>query len=123
MPAPLLAARRAAAGLRFNGADEGAHEFAVDLRRDFVDVDALTGEKLAGVFDAIDARGFEIDLIESDGPELGAIFVLLERTGDATDPGEHALANFGRHVTLGDHIGDGEAAAGFEHAESFGEDA
>ena len=77
-----------AAGFRlwFHGADEGAHEFSIDLRGDRVHVDALAGEKFARVFDAIDARGLDVDGLEASRCELRAVIVFFERAGDAADP-------------------------------------
>lgn len=39
----------------FDGADEGAHEFAVHLRRDGIGIDAGGGEEFTRVRGAIDA--------------------------------------------------------------------
>lgn len=35
--------------LRFEGVDEGAHEFAFHLRRNCIHVDPFSGQKLAGI--------------------------------------------------------------------------
>src|SRR5271157_719102 len=120
---PLRAARWAAAGLGdgLHGADEGAHEFAVDLRGDRIHVDARLGEELAGVRNAVDAGGFDRDLVEAGGSQLGAILVFFERAGNAADPQQDAAADFGEHPAFGDNVGNGQAAAGFENAEGFGQ--
>src|ERR1035441_7666817 len=62
---------------RFRRAHEGAHEFLVDLRGDGVDVDAGGGEEFSGVFDTIDARRLDFDLVESGGLEFVAIVVFF----------------------------------------------
>src|SRR5579863_7766395 len=69
VPNASLAARRTTARLlcrfRFYGADKGAQEFAVHLGGECADVDALPGKKFTGIFGAIDASGFDVDLRES----------------------------------------------------------
>lgn len=42
---------------RFDGTHEGAHELALDQRRDCVYVKALTCQELPRVLDAINSRG------------------------------------------------------------------
>ena len=49
----------------FGGADKRAKEFAINLRRDRVHVKSLPREKFAGVFDVINARGFDFGFSES----------------------------------------------------------
>src|ERR1017187_2962956 len=125
MRPPLRAARRAAAGFGggLHGADEGAHEFSVDFGGDGLHVDARLGEELAGVLDAVDAGGFDGDLVEAGGGQLGALFVLFERAGNAADPEQDALAVFGKHLAFGDDVGNDQPAAGLEDAEGFGQNA
>src|SRR5271154_7154868 len=101
------------------GADKCARDFAVDLGGDGVRVEALAGQHFARVFGAIDAGGFDIDLLKARGCELLAIRGVLERSGDAADPRENALPYFGADFSAGDHVGNGEASPGFEHAEGF----
>ena len=76
-----------------------------------------------GVFDAVGARGFEDNVGESRGGQLGAVVVLVERAGDAANPEHHALADRVRHFAADDDVGNGEAAAGLEHAERLAQDA
>src|ERR1017187_10379983 len=107
----------AAAGLllrrsRFSGADEGAQEFAFDLRGDLIDGDAGFGEEGARVFDVVGAGWLEVDVGEARGGELGAVVVLFERPGDAADPKQHALADGVGALAVGDDIGDGERPPG-----------
>src|ERR1700678_2817049 len=100
----LAAAGGAAAGLdlgRLCGADEGAEKFAVDLRGDGVDVEALTGKKFTGIFDFINARGLDFGRGKPGALEFAEIIAFFERTRDAPDPEQNALANFGRHFAAG----------------------
>src|SRR5690348_8412961 len=78
---------------RFYRADEGAHELSVHLRSDGVNIDAMAGEEFAGVFDAIDASGFEGYLLEAGGGEGAAVFVFFQCACDTADPEENVLAN------------------------------
>jgi len=55
----------------------------LDLRRDRVDIDALAGQKLAGVFDIVDPSRLDPDRLESRGLELPAIVALVQRAGNA----------------------------------------
>jgi hypothetical protein len=50
---------------RLHGANEGAHEFFVGFAGESVYVKALTGEEFAGIVDAVDARGLDVDLFEA----------------------------------------------------------
>src|SRR6202041_450400 len=118
----VLAAAGFVVGCRFCGADEGAEEFAVHLRSDGVNVETLAGKKFAGVFDAINARGFNLGFRKSSVLEFAEIIVFFESARDASDPEENALANFGKHFAARHNVGDGEAAAWFQHAKSFAED-
>ena len=45
-----------------------------------------------------------------------------ERAGDAAGPLLHVGAGGVVHVGVGDHVGDGEAAAGAQHARGLAED-
>src|ERR1700722_682809 len=122
----LGAAGRAAAGLGFRHwlgcADEGAKEFAVHLGCDRVHVEALAGEKFAGVFDVVNARGFDFSFGKSGGVEFAEIIVFFERPRDTSDPEQNASTNFGKNFAAGNNVGDSEAAAGFEDAKCFAED-
>ena len=62
---------------RFHGAEEGAQKFSVDLRSESVDIDSLPCEKFARVLGAIDARGLDVNLLESGGRQLAAVFALF----------------------------------------------
>src|SRR6185437_3483863 len=82
-------------GSIFFRADEGAGEFAFDVRGDGVGVDAGGGEELARVVDAVNACMLDFDLREARGGEFGAIFGFLESAGDAANPQFDAAADFG----------------------------
>src|SRR5882672_2508823 len=112
-----------AAARGFGGANEGADEFAVDERGDFLDVDAGGSEKFAGFIDFVNASGLDVHGFEAGGIEFVAVFIFLEGAGDAADPEFHALANVGGDFAADDHVGNGEAAAGLEDAEGFAEHA
>src|SRR6266481_4692235 len=47
---------------RLPGSDEGAHEFFVGFAGEGVYVEALSGQEFAGILDAVDAGGFDIDV-------------------------------------------------------------
>ena len=60
---------------------------------------------------------------EACGGEFGGVVGLFEGSSDAADPEEHGLADAIVEVATGDDVGDGEAAAGAQDTEGFGEDA
>src|ERR1700738_2790643 len=101
----------------FGGADEGAEEFSFYVRGDGVYVDAGRREELAGVFAVVDAGGVVGAAWAVCGGELRGVVGLFEGSGDAADPEQHALADGGVDGAAGDHVRDGEAAAGAQHAE------
>src|SRR5580692_11439155 len=103
----------------FGGANEGAEKLAIDLWSQRVDVDSLPGEKFASVLGAIDARGLDFDLGEAGCCQLAAVVVFFQGSGDATDPGEDALADLGENLAAGHDIGNGETTARFQHTESL----
>src|SRR5271157_1780447 len=102
-----------------HGADECAHELAVHFRCDGIHIDSLAGKELAGVVDAVDARGFHFDLLEAGRCQLAAVFILFERSGYASHPQKHVFADLGQHCAFRDHVGYGQPAARFQHAESL----
>ena len=51
----------------FHRAHKSAHELFIDLRRNGIHVNACGGEKLTGVVDAINSRGFNFDLLKTSG--------------------------------------------------------
>ena len=107
---------------RFFSADESAHELSVHLRRDGVNIDAVPGEKFAGVFDAIDARGFEGYLLEASRGKGAAVIGFFKRACDTADPEENVLANLGGNLAARDDVGDSEPPARLENAESIAKD-
>src|SRR5712664_2679741 len=112
-----------AAARGFGGANEGADEFAVDERCDFFDIEAGRSKKIAGFIDFVNASGLDVHGFEAGSIKFISVFVLLEGAGDAAYPEFHALANGSGDFTANNDIGDGETAAGFQHAEGFAEDA
>ena len=53
------------AGQQLFCANECVHEDAIHMRRDSIDVDALSWQKRAGIFDLIDPRGLDLDRFET----------------------------------------------------------
>src|SRR3972149_11301909 len=86
-------APRGLRGRRLARAHEGAHELPVHLGRNGVGVEARPLEELAGVLQAIDARGLDLDGLETHLGELGAVLLVLERARHAADPQLHAPAD------------------------------
>ncbi len=76
------------------GSDKRAHELAIDLRSERIDIEPLARKKFASVFDAINTRGLNIHLLETGAGEFVAIIVFIKRSGNAADPQQNALANF-----------------------------
>src|SRR3981081_4340156 len=115
VPNASVAARRTTASLLcadgFDGADERAHEFSIYLRRKRVDIDSLPRQKFAGIFRAVDACRLKSNLLKSGAAQLAAILALLQRSGDAAHPRQHALPNLRRHFAASHYIGHGEASA------------
>src|SRR5260370_2961487 len=74
------------------------------------------------LFHLVDASRLDADGFETGAGQLFAIFVFLERSGDAADPEFHALAIVWRNVAANDHVGNGKSSAGFENAQGLGED-
>src|SRR5712691_1630126 len=59
------------------GPYESTHELAIHLRCDCINIDVLARKKFAGVLDAVDSSGFEVNLLKSGRCKLAAIFVLF----------------------------------------------
>ena len=57
-------------GLRLSCANERARHFAINLRRDLIDIDTRIGEECTGIIDLVDAPGVELDVHESGGLQL-----------------------------------------------------
>src|SRR5262245_34029547 len=66
----LRTAGRLAASTGFRRTHKRAHELAVDLRSNRVDVQSLAAEKSAGVVNAINTRGFHVNFLEAGSAEL-----------------------------------------------------
>src|SRR5438874_422348 len=84
-PAPTLVSispKQPLRNTRFGGADEGAHEFTVDLRRDGIDVDALAAEKRTGIVNLVNPRRLDADVLKSRRRQLGPVFVFFQGAGD-----------------------------------------
>src|SRR5689334_1872380 len=94
----------------FSGADEGTHEFTLDLWRDLVYIDSLPAKESPCVLDIVNARGVDVDVGKTSLRQLRNVFVILKRTGDTSNPQQHALPHFFRCLAAHDHIGNGEAA-------------
>src|SRR5262249_62203836 len=112
---------RSAAGLGFARSHEGAHELAVHLRRDGVDIEARSFYELARVVRPIDSGWFQVDCLEAGLGKLRAVFVLLERARHASDPELDTASDRGRHFPAPDDVRYREAPARAEHPERFGD--
>src|SRR6185437_3350733 len=113
-------ATRYSAGL--NGADKGAHELAVDLLCHCVHVDALARQEFSCIGHAVDARRLDTGLLEASSPELGRVFILFQRAGDAADPQQHVAAQLFGHLSAGHHIGYRKSSAGLQYAKRLTDD-
>src|ERR1035438_9085022 len=78
------AALSAASAARFRCPDKGAHEFAIDQRGDRIHIDAGFDKKMPRIFDGIHTRGLHGNAAESRLRQLGHVFPLLKRAGNAT---------------------------------------
>src|ERR1700737_172722 len=76
-----------------------------------------------GVFDPIDPGWFEINLLEPSRGELAPVLVLFQRSGYATNPQQHILANLGKHLPTGYNVGHREAPTRLENSECFSQNA
>src|SRR5882672_7134515 len=108
---------------RLCGADESAHEFAVDERRNLVHFKSGGGKKIAGFLDFVNARRFDVDVLKTGAEKFVSIFKFFESTCDAADPKLDTLANVGGNFAADDDIGDGKAATGLQDPECFAQDA
>src|SRR5581483_1099793 len=109
------AARRSAAR-RLRRPNKGAHELPIHLRRDRIDIDALTRQELAGVLDIVDSGGLDFDIAESRGAKFVAVLGVAEGTRNTANPEFDVLADLGRHLATDNHVGDREAATGLQYA-------
>src|SRR6185437_3532137 len=80
------AAAGSAAGRRLPGAHECTHEFVLYQRRDRIHVEAFAGQELPRIFDAVNARGLNIDRIETGLRQPLYVIRFFERARDAADP-------------------------------------
>jgi hypothetical protein len=87
-----LAVGPSANGCRPSRAHEGAHEFAIHLGGDRVDIDALCAEETTSFFHAIHPRWFNINLLDTGPGGLSPVIVFLLRPAKSQDP------NFNRGV-------------------------
>ena len=55
-------------------------------RGDRIDIDALPSKELARVFDAVDARRLDVDVVEARLQRVSRGSPFFERAGDAADP-------------------------------------
>src|SRR5215469_7646788 len=117
-----VAASRRTAKLWFDRADECAQELPIDLRCYRIDIDVLGVEKVTGVFDPIDPRWLNINLLESGRCEFRSVLVLFHRSSDAADTQQDVLANLRQNLTTGDDIRDSESASGLQNSERFTKD-
>jgi hypothetical protein len=110
-------------GSRFDGSDGGTHELAIDPRCNCVNVNVLSGEKLPSIFNAVDPRRPEFNLLESRRGEFCLVLVLLHDTCNATNPEKNVLANLRQNQATSDDIRHREAACWLQDPECFSENA
>jgi hypothetical protein len=96
-----------------HAAHEGAHKFLVHGAGKRVYVETLGNQEFPGIVDAVNARWFQFDMLEAGRGQLGAVFVFLKSSSDASDPEQNALPDLGSDLSARDYIGDGEAPTGF----------
>src|SRR5687767_14054886 len=68
---------------------ERTHEFAIDLASELRRVQPGSLEKCRGILSRVHSRDLEVDLLEASIGEERAILLLLQSTGDASDPELH----------------------------------
>src|SRR5580704_9145486 len=118
-----IAAFRPAAWVAGLGsANECAHELAFHVRSDVIHRDTGFGQEHPCVFDVVDAGRLKLYVCKAGGDQLRSIVGLFQRSGNATDPKEHALADGSRDLTAHHNVRHGEAAPRPEDAEGFTED-
>src|SRR5215471_13605752 len=105
--------------MRFCGADERAHELAVDEGSDFVHVEAGGGEKVAGFLYFVDARWIYINVFKASPEKFVAIFEFFERARNTANPKLDALADIRGNFATDHDIGNGETTTWFEDAEGL----
>src|SRR2546426_4363042 len=109
--------------LRLGGADESAHEPAVNFGRDRIHVDALIAQEGPRIADTVDASGLNGDVFKADGVEFETVVLLFQRACNTADPKQNTLTNLLEHRTSRDDVGNGEPAAGLENTEGFAQHA
>ena len=70
----------------FAGADEGAHELAVDFLRHRIGIDALSARGCRAHPGRVDARRLDADVLEACFGELARVIRIAQRAGDAARP-------------------------------------
>src|SRR4029078_13104076 len=94
---PSGTAARSATALRLRRPNKSTHEFTVDVGRNRIDIDSLARQKGACIFDVINTRRLDGDVFKTSSGEFRLVFVLFERTRDATDPQQDSIADLRRH--------------------------
>jgi hypothetical protein len=59
----------------------------------------------------MDARGLDLDLLESRRRQLVFVIILIQRAGNAAYPGQNIFPNLGQDLAAGHHVGNGEPAS------------
>src|SRR5216684_4261230 len=97
---------------RLARADEGAGEFAINVRCDLLRIEIGPCKDVSGIRNRVDTRRLYVNFGEAGARELCTVLGLLERSGDASDPEFDAAADFGGHFTA--HV-DAAARTQVEH--------
>ena len=110
---------RAAGRCGFVRSNKSADKLVFHLSGQRIDVEAPTRQEGPRVFDAVNPRGLDIDIVKTGLGKFRHVFVIAQGTGDAAHPKLHVFLDFGRHIAPDNDIGYGEAAAWSEHAKRF----
>src|SRR5713226_919760 len=108
---------------RLARANEGAGEFAVNVRCDLLRIEAGLCKQVRGIRNRVDTRRLYVNFGEAGARELCPVLGLFERSGDASDPEFDAAADFGGHFTAHDDVGYGKASARLQDAKRLGQNA
>ena len=119
-----LKASRAATGRAtsrrgFVRSNKGADKLVFHLPSQLIDIEASTRQKGPSVFEAVNPRWLDVDIVKAGFGKFRYIFVIAQGTGDAAHPKLHVFLDFGRYVATTNNVGDGKPTAWFEHTKGF----
>jgi hypothetical protein len=88
-----------AIGCWFDGADEAANELAINLSCELIHVGALSSQKVLRIVDGVDARDFNIGVLETGRGKLREVFLIGQGACHAADPELNAFLDGGWHFS------------------------